>query len=569
MRQDKGAPLADGDTVDVLVFGSGAAGMTAALVAALEGLEVRLCEKSDQVGGTTATSGGTLWVPGAGRHLDQKASAAATEQARAYLRHELGDWVEPDLLEAFLASAPEAIRYLDERSEVHLQHAPTPDYHADAPHGSASGHGLTAQPFDGRLLQDDFAVLRAPWPVFLVVGGMMVGRREIPMLVRPFRSWGAFKRVVSLMGRQLMDRLRYPRGTRLLIGNALVARYLVSLRQRGVPISCGAKLIELRRDGDRVTGAVIEHRGVRKLVHVRRGVVLATGGIAHDKELRSSLLPAYAHDLSMAYEGNTGDGVRAARAVGADLDTRVVGPAYWSPGSIRRHADGRQTLWIHGHMDRGKPGLIAVGQNGRRFVNEADSYHDFVVAMYGGGPQGRVNPAWLICDHHFVKTYGLGLIRPLISPIGPFVRDGYVIRAAGIGELARRTGIDEATLVETVSRYNQDARQGVDREFGRGERVLNRFNGDPDHKPNPCVAPIERGPFYALRVEPCSIGNTVGLRTDVDGRVLEASGQPVAGLYACGNDVSSALRGFYPGPGATLGPAVVFAYRVARHLAAD
>jgi succinate dehydrogenase/fumarate reductase flavoprotein subunit len=553
------------EQADVLVFGTGAAGLTAALVAASEGLDVKVFEKSALAGGTTATSGGSLWVPGAAPIL-RRTPDVGVEQARSYLLGELGDWVRHDLLEAFLGASPEAIDYLAQHSEVRFAHATNPDYHADRPFGSATGHAITALPFDGRMLGADFDRLKPPRAVFMVMGGMMVGRREIPMLLRPFSSVANFRRSAGLLARHAWDRLRYRRGTRLLIGNALVARYMYSLRQLGVPIVYEARLIDLYQEGGRIAGAIIEKDGRRRLVKARRGVVLATGGVPHSVPLRSELMRGYPHEHSMADEGATGDGVSAALRAGAALDRAVSNPAYWSPASVRHRQDGSQVLWIHGHMDRGKPGLMAVGVSGRRFVNEADSYHDFVVAMHGEGGT-PVMPAYLICDHRFIRKYGLGLVRPLVSRIGAFVRDGYLIRDRSIEGLARSAGIDPVALRETVETYNADARNGVDNQFGRGSRVLNRHNGDPEHRPNPCMAPIEHPPYYALPVTPCTIGTTIGLATDVDSRVLAEAGAPLQGLYACGNDISSVFRGFYPGPGATLGAAVVFAYRAARHLA--
>jgi len=553
---------------DVLVFGTGAAGLTAALVAVAEGLAVRVFEKSAFAGGTTATSGGSLWVPGAAPVL-RNTPEVGTDLARRYLLGELGEWVRHDLLEAFLDTAPEVIDYLERHSEVRFAHATNPDYHADQPFGSATGHAITAVPFDARLLGPDFPRLKPPRDVFMVLGGMMVGRREIPMLVRPFSSFASFRRTIGLLARHACDRLRYPRGTRLLIGNALIARYMYSLRQRHVPIEYETRLIDLHLENGRVAGAVVEQGGRRRLIRARRGVVLATGGVPHSMALRAELMPGHPHEYSMADEGDTGDGVSAARRAGAAVDRAVSNPAYWSPASVRRRPDGRQILWIHGHMDRGKPGLMAVGASGRRFVNEADSYHDFVLAMFGGDGRAPTLPAYLICDHRFIRNYGLGLVRPKISRIGPFVRDGYLVRADTIEALARRVGIDPQALRDTVEAYNADARTGVDCGFGRGGRTLNRFNGDPEQRPNPCMAPIEHPPYYALEVRPCTIGTAIGLAADADARVLDEHGQALEGLYACGNDVSSVFRGFYPGPGATLGAAVVFAYRAARHLAAS
>ncbi|NYT44615.1 FAD-binding protein [Alcaligenaceae bacterium] len=562
-----GTQEADSDgNVDVLVFGTGAAGLTAALVAAKQGLSVRVFEKSAYAGGTTATSGGSLWAPGAAAILRNTPNVDVS-LAKKYLLGELGDWVRHDLLDAFLSASPEAIDYLERNSEVKFAHATNPDYHADQPFGSATGHAITAIPFDARKLGDDFVRLKPPRDIFMVMGGMMVGRREIPMLIRPFSSLENFRRTVGLLFKHACDRLRYPRGARLLIGNALIARYMYSLRQVGVSIEYESRLIDLLQENSRIVGAVIEQDGQQTTLRARRGVILATGGVPHNTALRAELMPTHPHEYSMADEGDTGDGLSAARRIGAVVDRAVSNPAYWSPASIRRHADGSRTLWIHGHMDRGKPGLLAVGVSGQRFVNEADSYHDFVLAMFGGNGQQETKPAFFICDHRFIRKYGLGLVRPLISRIAPFVRDGYLLRANTIEALAEVAAIDPVALRETVDIYNADAVKGVDSQFGRGSKVLNRFNGDAEQRPNPCMAPIEHGPYYAVQAWPCSIGTTIGLATDVDARVIGENGAPMEGLYACGNDISSVFRGFYPGPGATLGAAVIFAYRAARHIA--
>lgn len=561
----RGARQTDADEVDVLVLGSGGAGLTAALVCATEGLKVLVCEKSAKAGGTTATSGGSLWVPGAPQVL-QATPEVDGFRARQYLSRELGAWLRQDMLDAFLESSPEAIEFLDSRSEVKLAHATNPDYHADAPFGSATGHAITAVPFDARLLGADFARLRPPRDIFMVLGGMMVGRREIPILLRPFSSLANFRRTLGLLLRHARDRLRYPRGTRLLIGNALIARYLYSLQQLRVPIHYETRLLELVREGNRIIGAMVQEHDRRRFIRARRGVFLATGGISHNRALLQGLAPAWPHDLSMVDENDTGDGVAIARKAGAACDTEVVSPAYWSPGSLHHRPDGRSTLWIHGHMDRGKPGLLAVNQSGLRFVNEADSYHDFVLAMFADQDGKRNIPAYLVCDHKFIRQYGLGLVRPVISRIGPFVRDGYLHKADTLEALAQQIGVDPQALRSTVDTYNDDARTGVDTLFGRGSRVLNRFNGDSDNKPNPCMSPMVNAPFYALQIWPCTIGSTLGLATDADARVRDEQGHIIEGLYACGNDMTSVFRGFYPGPGATLGAAVVFAYRAARHV---
>jgi len=552
--------------VDLLVFGSGAAGMTAALVGAHEGLEVLLCEKLAQIGGTTATSAGTLWIPG----NNQSARAGipdSIDAGRTYLEREVGSYARRDLLDAFLESGPKAVDYLEARTEVKFDATRGhPDYHPDAPGGAYSGRALSPKPFDGRLLGPDFALIRAPRSTLMILGGMMVGRREIPDLLRPFSSFAAFSYVTSILLRHACDRLRYPRGTRLILGNALVARFLVSLRKKNVPIETNAALVELVREGRRVEGAVVNVNGSLQRIRARRAVVLATGGFPGSAAWRAKLMSEYPEVRSYAFEESKGDALAAALAVGAALDDEVMSPAWWTPVSILRRPDGSELLWAHHSLDRAKPGLIAVNSAGKRFVNEGDSYHDFVLGMFRAHRDVPSIPAYLICDRRFLRKYGLGLIRPLYQRLGPYIKAGYLIKADSIPELARRIGVDPEGLMATVRENNGFAETGVDEAFGRGSNGLNRHNGDPNHKPNPCLGPIERPPFFAVAVYPGIIGTCIGLKADADARVIGTDGFPIEGLYVCGNDMATVMRGAYPGPGITLGPAVTFAYRAIMHI---
>jgi len=550
--------------VDLLVFGAGAGGMSAAMVGACEGLRVLLCEKTSQVGGTTATSGGTTWVPGntQGRKTSRPDSVDA---AKRYLDHEVGVTDSP-VREAFLASAAEAIDYLEKRTEVRFKaNDPYPDYHAEEPGGAMGGRALAPLPFDGRLLGPHFRLLRPPMPEFMVLGGMMVGRDEIKHLIRPWSSLAAFKLSVRLVTRYLGDRWRHPRGTRLLLGQALAGRMLMSCVQKGVEIAVDTKLIELVRAEGRIEGAVIETRGARQRIRADRGVVLATGGCAASRKWRDELARQPVPHV-LAFEGATGDGLDAALAAGASMDRQHVTPFFWMPASTTEWPDGRRATYPH-IRDRPKPGLIAVNRAGRRFVNEANSYHDFVDAMFRTHASVPAIPAFLVCDRHFLHEYGLGVVHPVWQRPGWFEQRGYLVSAPTLEDLANKLGIDARGLVETVAEHNRFAQAGVDERFGKGSKALNRFNGDPQNKPNPCLAPIARPPFFAVAVHPAPIGCSAGLSTNGDAQVLDEAGVAIEGLYACGNDMSSLMRGAYPGPGITLGPAIVFGYRAVMHAA--
>lgn len=552
--------------VDVLVFGSGAAGLTASLVAAQEGLKVLLCEKSSHIGGTTALSGGEIWMPGSrqSRELDSSDSLASAE---AYWDAEVGEPTSREHRRAYLRTGPDAIAYLEEHTEVRFRAvSPHPDYHQDQPGASQGGRPLATLPFDGRRLGADFALLRPPRRDFMVFGGMMVSRDDIAVLLKPFASRKAFWTAATLVARYFRDRLRYPRGTRLVMGNALVARMLVSMRAKHVAIEVDAALDSLVRDNGRVEGAVVAIGGSLVRVRARKGVVLATGGFAANPELRDRYMQGLPVKDALSFEGATGDGLVAAEAVGADVDSKQVTPSYWMPASVMNWADGRRSVFPH-IRDRAKPGLIAVNARGSRFVNESASYHDFSLALFAEIKRGVPMPAFLICDRRFIREHGIGVIKPLWQNLEPFVLAGYLVKADTIEDLARQIRVDPLVLAASIDQHNQAAAAGEDPTFGKGSTVYNRHYGDPSNRPNPCLRSIDQAPYFAVAVTPAPIGTTVGLRIDVNANVLDAQHVPLAGLYACGNDMASITRGAYPGPGSTIGPAMVFAYRAVMHLA--
>jgi len=553
------------EEVDLLVIGAGAGGMTAALSGAITGLEVLLCEKTGMVGGTTSTSGGTTWVPGT--ELSQRAGVPdSAEDAATFLRHVVGNRGGDARRQAFLASGPEAIADLERNSELRFVAAAAhPDY-LDGPGSAYGGRALAPVEFDGRLLGADFARVRPPRDVFMGLGGMMVARNEVGAMLNPLASAANFTTAAKNVLRYGRDRLRHARGTRLLMGNALVARLLFSLRRRRVPIWFDSAVEDFIRDGQRVIGAVIRTPDGPRRVHARRGVVLATGGIGWNRDLRQTLFPAQIAPRSQSPEGNTGDGITLAMTrAGAALDDGCDSAGLWMPCSLLEDGKGGVSVWPHILLDRAKPGLIAVGRDGRRFVNEADSYHDFCMGMI----HAKLDEAWLVVDDSFIRRYGLGLVLPGGHGLGRLLRRGYLQSAPTLSALAGKIGVDAAGLAESVRVSNAHAAAGADPDFGRGSSVVNRFNGDAEAPGNPCLGPIDKAPFYALRVVPIDLAGSGGLNCDVESRVLDEAGQPIEGLYACGNDASSIFRGTYPGPGTTIGPAIVFGWRIARHLAAQ
>ncbi len=561
-------PQSDWDIeTDLLVAGAGPAGMTVALVASLEGLDAIVCEKADQVGGTGATSAGTLWIPGNSQNRKAGFEDSAEEAAK-YLDQLIGDDRSSAHRRIYLCDGPKVIDYLEEKTEVKfLPCGEHPDYRNNLAGAAVEGRAIIPDNFDGRLLGKDFLRVRPPISEFMLMGGMMVGKVDIINLLGRFKSFAAFRHSAIIVTRYLLDRLRFRRGTRLVMGNALVARLFYSLKKRDVPVLFESPIEEFVWEDGAVIGAVLQTPDGEKRVRARKGVVLSTGGFARNPKYREAFMPRPTPPYSMAPDSNTGDGFALADAAGAGIDTSGQGAGFWSPVSVTTRADGTQGLYPHLAMDRAKPGLVAVNAAGRRFVNEAVSYHDFVEAIYRSHETVDTMPAWLICETAFVTKYGLGAIHPETSDLSKHVADGYITKAASLEQLASKTGVDPDGLADTVARHNGFARTGIDEDFGKGDLELNRFNGDPSQSPNPCLGPIENGPFVAMAVWPAEIACSVGISTDPSGRVLDFEGQPITGLYAGGNDMGSLMSGSYPGPGTTLGPAVVFGWRTAMHAA--
>jgi len=555
-------------TVDAVVVGAGAAGMAAALVAADEGLEVLVVEKTGLVGGSCAYSAGVCWVPNS--HYAVRAGMPdSREQALTYLRSLIGDRMDAVKIASYLDRAPEAFAWFEKNSEVaFVPRAYTPDYWSELPGATLRGRALAPLDFDGRVLKDSFSHLRPPPDEFMVLGGMMVTAVDAENLLRRFESVTAFKASVGLVMRYLRDRLSHPRGTRLVMGNALAARLYKGLLDRKVPVWRSTPVADLIHEQDQVMGVVVVKDGKKLRIRARSGVVLASGGFPCNEKMRRELMPQGAPVHTAAPEGNTGDGLRMAMGIGAALGERPKTTAFWAPSSSVQRKTGQVFNFPHLVMDRSKPGVIAVNAKGERFVNESKNYHDFARAMLEQEARTGSPRSFLVCDHRFLLRYTLGIVYPSAAMRKKMIRAGYLLSAATPQDLAAKMGVPADALRRTLERYNAGARSGQDPELGKGSTDYNRYLGDPAHKPNPCIAPIEEGPYYAMAVDPGDIGTTYGLATDVEGRVLNARGQPLPGLFACGNDMNTIMGGEYPGAGITLGPALTFGYLVARTLAA-
>lgn len=555
--------------IDLLVAGSGAAGFSAAITASHAGLSVLMVEKEPQFGGSTADSAGVIWIPG-NRHGQALGIPDSKQDALTYLQHEAGNRLNLELAHAFLDNCNPAVEFIEANTHVRYEAVPVwADYHPTKPGAAQGGRSLLPLPFDGRRLGRRFADLRAPIRTMMAFGGMMLGRGDLPHVFRMTRSVKSALHVAGMTARYAVDRINHARGTRLANGNALIAALALSAEERGIDLWLDCPVVELLREDGAVSGAIVQRDGRRQEIRTRRGVVLACGGFPADDELKRRYY-GHVHDgrqhRSAPPPGNRGDGIRLGRDAGGALAEDVAYAAAWVPVSLVPQPDGSTLPFPH-FYERGKPGYITVDGTGRRFTNESASYHDFVPAMVEACHDRSETMCWLICDHRAIRRYGMGAIGPAPLPLGPHLRNGYLLSAATWSELAARIGVDAEALQQTIGRFNANAARGEDPDFGKGTDAYHRFNGDPTHQPNPCLAPLERPPFYAMKLIPGDIGTFLGLRVDGHARVLDSAGTPIRGLYAAGNDMTSVMGGTYPGAGITIGPALTFGYIAARHAA--
>ncbi|MET9608976.1 FAD-dependent oxidoreductase [Streptomyces sp. NPDC006512] len=542
---------------DVVVVGSGAAGLAAALTARLRGLTVLVVEKTDKYGGSTALSGGAVWVPG-NFHLDRAGLADTHDKARAYLDATVGDRVPDARKEAYLAHGPRMVREFHDRTEVRFMYTPGyPDYFPEAQGGMAQGRSVEPCIVDFRRLGELGAGMRrAGLPTY----GLTMTSYDFRFLNMAGRTW-AGRRTSLKVGARAVKALVTGRRP-LSLGEALIARMRLSLDRLGGELWLSAPLTGLVTDASgRVSGVRVTRAGRELTVRAAGGVVLASGGFSHDAELREKHLPAPTSTAwTHASEGQTGDALRLGGELGAatDLLDRVWGaPSVCPPGE-------RPFFLV---ADRGIPGMVIVGQNGERYANEALPYHAFVDRMYAADrPGAGTVPSWLVLDARSKARYLFAGLLPGQPFPARWLESGFVKKAATVEELAALMAAPG--LPATVRRFNGFAARGADEDFGRGESVYDRYYGDPT-LPHPNLAPLDKGPFYAVPVHPGDIGTKGGLVTDGDGRVLREDAAPIAGLYAAGNCSAAVMGETYPGPGATIGPAMAFAWAAVNVIAEE
>jgi len=559
---------------DLLVVGSGAGALSAAVTAAHLGLKVIVVEKDAQYGGTTAWSGGWMWVPR--NHLAVEAGLLERiDKPLSYLRRELGEKFDESRALAFLNNGPRMVEFFRKNTALQfIDGNAIPDFHGHTINAATGGRSICAAPFDARQLGDRLHDLKPPLHETTLWGMGIASGAELRHFLNALHKPASFWYVTKLVLRHWRDLLVHRRGTRLVNGNAFIGGLAKSAFDWGVDIRVNSPALRLLQEGGRVTGAVIQTPQGEARIHARCGVVLATGGFPHDPKRKQQLLPhaptGHEH-WSAGNRGNTGDGLRMGESAGGVVAGDLVQAAALAPVSLVPRQDGSVAHFPH-LIERAKPGLIAVTAQGQRFANEANSYHDFMQDLLAATPAGHKPEAWLVCDHAFIRYYGLGAVKPAPMPLGPWLKNGYLQRGHNLAELAKACGIDAKALQATVQRYNTLTQDGKDRDFGKGETPYNRIQGDAIKATrrglrNPCMGPIEQGPFYAVKVVMGSLGTFAGLRVNDHAQVIDAQGQAIPGLYAGGNDLSSMMGGHYPAGGITLGPAMTFGFIAAHHAA--
>jgi 3-oxosteroid 1-dehydrogenase len=549
-------------TTDVIVVGSGAGGMVSALYADYHGLEALILEKTSTYGGSSALSGGGLWIP-VNHLLDREGIPDSVEQARTYMQHTVGDRVPQAKQDAYVEHARDMARWLEQNTRMEfIRMDGYADYYPERPGGTSRGRGIEAKPVDGRNLGEALQNINtpsqsAPGPLAFTSGEF----RDIGLVMT---TWEGRITALKVGFRAIESLVR--RETPLTMGQALIARLRWSLQDANVPLWLNAPFEQFVVEDGRVIGVVAEtERDKRVRIEAREGVILAAGGFAHNEEMRSEYQESpITTDWTVANEGNTGDTILAGME---ELDAAVdlMDDAWWGPTSLPPGTDPMFHV-----AERNEPGAIMVNGRGKRFTNESASYVDVGHDMYEHHSEDDPHiPAYFVMDERFRNRYLFGELMPRQPVPSEFIDSGYVKKAQTIPNLAAEIGVPADDLIETIEQFNEYARKGNDPDYHRGESAYDRYYGDPSHEPNPCLGTIEEPPFFAVEMWPGDLGTKGGLVTDERSRVLREDGSVIPGLYATGNNSASVMGHTYPGPGSTLGPTTTFGYLAVRDIVRD
>ena len=537
------------ESFDLVIVGSGAASVPAALTARSLGQSAVILEKQDKFGGSTAYSGGVAWIPNSPLHGATDSEEAGRQYLNALLDERADKASPPAKREMFLKEGPKAIRFLMDQG-IKFILVLWPDYYPDKPGGHATGRSLMCELLD----LNELGEWKDKLGYFYGFPRMPVNSWEFVFLTLAKRTWRGKLSALGLGWRMFKDKLTGK--THAGSGQALQGRMLQAALKAEIPIRLSTPVVDLVVDKGRVTGVVVDGPDGRKTIEGRRGVLLNTGGFSHNLAMRQKYQPAPASVAwTQSNPGDTGDGITMAQKLGADVD--LMNEAWWTPGSL--FADG-SFAGFHVPGEAGKPHIIIVGKDGKRIGDEGGAYMEFGQKMFAGGHV----PAYAILESRVLDHYSWGPIRGLAA-IQPHIDSGYLTKADSLRELAEKIGIDRQGFEAEVARFNRFCETGVDEDFGRGATAYGRIMGDPTNKPNPGLGKIEKGPFYAVTIWPLDVGTSGGLVTDEYARVLKPDGSAIAGLYATGNATAPVVGPCYPGAGASIGHGITFGYVAARH----
>lgn len=550
---------------DVLVIGSGAAGISAAIKAAHQGHNVLVIEKDKYLGGTSAISGGWGWLPG---NKQGRAQGDTREEQVAYIKALAGDCYDEEMVTAFLDGVPEAMDFFEQDADIEFHYADkAPDYQMDAPGAKVSGRAVTVAKTDARILGKDRKRMQPYLMAYTIFGYMPEIGKDMATILEANVSLKSFfytaKKITKTWAETLVTGRSFDRTN----GNAMMTRLMYAAQQQGVRLWTSTRAEEIIRDENGVvTGARIsgEHDGV---VEAHLGVIIAAGGFSRNKEMRQQYFP---HDPqgdnhTSPVIGHDGDSYRLAATFGGHIDNSVHQPSSWGPITPFKDTLRRDTYFPHLRAF-GLPGLIAVDREAQRFANESLSYHDFCIEMLKNDENREGTYAWIIADDKAMKRYGIGWAKPWPLPQALWLND-YLKKATSVKELAEKIGLPADRLEATLAEFNTHAAIGEDPKFKRGTLPFHHFKGDMKHKPNPNLATIDKGPYYAVRIEMGDLGTYAGLAVNTRNEVLDAEGNGIPGLYAVGTAAVSVFGGGYPGYGANIGPALVFGYLAGRDIA--
>jgi 3-oxosteroid 1-dehydrogenase len=536
--------------VDVVAVGSGAAGLGAALAAHANGLEPIVLERAALVGGSSMLAGGGMWVP-CNHFMLADGDRDTPELALEYMEGLIGDLPPASSRvrkETFVERAPQMIEFFESLGLKFRRTTGYPDYFPHLPGGSASGRGVESVIWDTRALGDWADKL----PPRRFPRNLPLGTLDVAKIVLAKRTASGFARLVRIYAHHFVAKAR--RQKLVGGGGALVAQLLHQTLARDIPVWLETRVVELVVEDGRVTGVVAERDGKRLRIGARRGVMLGAGGFARNEELRKKhQRHPITNTWTSAHAGDLGDGLTLGESVGAA--TALLDEAWWGPSSYLP-PNGPAIFHV---SERSKPGSLIVDQSGARYFNESTDYVLAGQTMFDRNETVPAIPSYLIFDQRYRNRYPFAAFLPGKTP-EHLVDNGYFKRADSLDELAKMCDLPAGALNATVERFNGFARSGLDEDFHRGENAYDTYYGDPRVKPNPCLAPIEVGPFYAVALYPGDLGTKGGLVTDERGRVLREDGSVVEGLYASGNTSASVMGRRYPGPGVTLAPALTFSW---------